>query len=192
MAEAANAENSHGVSRPRTAVAQRVERRNARTHQRTCVDEADGVGNQRQTLVRDQRILLIPAIHRDTRYLLPHTADEASTTARLAIPAIPAEPPDPHALPGLPRRHIRAGGVDDAGDLVPGHAWILNARPVTFLRDRVAMTKAARLHLDAYLTRPWLRDLSFDQLQRSTGSADLHRAHCWHRELRLRKILFEC
>jgi hypothetical protein len=42
------------------------------------------------------------------------------------------------------------------------------------------MTQAARLNLDAYLSRPWLPDVSLDHLERSAGSAHLHRTHRWH------------
>src|SRR5882757_6646375 len=77
----------------------------------------------------------------------------------------------------LPLWHLRSDCIDHTGDLVAGDARIGDAREMPFLGERVGMTEAARLHFDSDLSRPGLRNLSFDHLKRSTRATHLDCAH---------------
>jgi hypothetical protein len=71
-----------------------------------------------------------------------------------------------HALPWLPsRRDIFADGVDHAEHFMPRHARVGDARKVSFFRDQIAVTDAARLNLDSNSARARLGDRTFDQFQ---------------------------
>ena len=62
----------------------------------------------------------------------------------------------------------------------PGHARILDARPMAFLREHVAVTDAARLHAYANFPRARLRHLTFNQLNRPARPRHLRCFHCRH------------
>ena len=86
-------------------------------------------------------------------------------------------PTDAHALAGLPQRDFPADSIDTSGDLVPGNAWILQARPHAFFYQRIAVADSARFHFDTHLSAARLRDGSFDDFKISTGFADLNGFH---------------
>ena len=52
-------------------------------------------------------------------------------------------PAEADALAGLEERDVGADGVDDAGDLVAGRAGKLDAGPLAFFGERVAVADAA-------------------------------------------------
>jgi hypothetical protein len=165
------------VSPARAAVAQRVERRDARAHQRRGFGGADVIGDRREACERHHDILLITAVHGNAGDLLVRTGDEAAAPARVAVAAICAEPSDADPLSCLPPWHVGADRVDDAGDLVSGHARIGDAWPVSFFCQRIAVTQAARLHLDTDFARTRLRNRPVDHLKPTAGPAYLHCAH---------------
>src|SRR5262245_39572612 len=99
MSEPSNPEDCNGVSRAGTTVAQRVERRDARAHQRTCFDCAQLFRNQRQSFERHDDVLLVTAIHRYSGNQLIGARDETATPARFAVTAITAQPTDSDTLP---------------------------------------------------------------------------------------------
>ena len=68
----------------------------------------------------------------------------------------------------------------DIRHIVTGDARIGDAREMPFLGERVGMTEAARLHFDSDFSRPRLRNLSLDDLKRSTRTTDLDYAHVGH------------
>jgi hypothetical protein len=71
-----------------------------------------------------------------------------------------AVPSDSHALAGFPVSDVGSDGVDAAGDFVSGDAWILDARPMAFLYERVAVADAAGFDFNSDLiagrVRGWL------------------------------------
>ena len=81
MPEPADAQDSYGVPSAHATVAQRVEGGDASAHQRGGIDGIDRLRNERQSLERNQYVLLISAIHRDARDSLVRTRDEDSATA---------------------------------------------------------------------------------------------------------------
>src|SRR5262249_23122301 len=106
--------------------------------------------------------------------------DEVAAPARLAVPAVAAVPAEARALPNGPARDAVAHRVDDARDLVPGRARGRDARPGARLRERIAVTDAARLDPEAYLLASGRRDLALHQLERPAGAGDLCDAHLRH------------
>jgi hypothetical protein len=106
--------------------------------------------------------------------------DEVSSSTGIAVAAVSAVPTDARALSDSPARHTRAESIYDSGDLVPGHPRILDAGPEALLGEEVAVADPAGLNLDPNLSRPWLRDLPLDQLQRSLLLPNLNDPHLGH------------
>jgi hypothetical protein len=73
-----------------------------------------------------------------------------------------------------------ADGID-AGDLVSGHAGLLDAGPMSFFDQGVAVTDAAGFYLDANLAAAGLRGGALDNFEVSTCLADLNDFHGSHR-----------
>jgi hypothetical protein len=63
---------------------------------------------------------------------------------------------------------------------VAGHARILEAGPVPFLHERIAVTDAAGLDFDPDLTGPGLGNFAFNDFKRPAGAGDLGSAHLGH------------
>jgi hypothetical protein len=79
------------------------------------------------------------------------TVNEISASARVAGKVMTAVPSDADPLARLPVGDIGANGVDAAGDFVPRNAGILNAGPIAFFHERVAVADAAGFDLNAHL-----------------------------------------
>ena len=80
-------------------------------------------------------------------------------------------------IPGLPERDVGAECVDASGNLVAGHARILNAGPVSLFHQRIAVADAAGLNFNAHLPAAGLRNGTLDDFKISTGLADLDGFH---------------
>ena len=89
-----------------------------------------------------------------------------------------AMPAETDALADFEYRHIRANGVEDAGNLVAGDAWELESRPHSFLGQRITVTDAAGLHANADVAGAGIGELLLDELKRSAGGGNLHGAAC--------------
>jgi hypothetical protein len=61
-------------------------------------------------------------------------------------------PAEAYTLPRLEERHIRSYGVHHAGYFMAGNARICDAGKNAKLGDRIAVTDAAGLDADAYLS----------------------------------------
>jgi hypothetical protein len=110
-----------------------------------------------------------------------HLAREKITpAARTAMAAVAAVPPNPDALTCAPPVDLRPYRIDSAGDLMSGNPRILNARPVAFLRQRVAVANSTRLDLHAHRAGVRLRNGALHQLKGSVGLCYLNRAHLGH------------
>ena len=90
MSKSADPEDRNGFSRPCAAVAQRVERRDACAHQRTCFDRRQLIWNESQSFERHHNVVLVTAIHRYAGNQLVGARHEAATSARFAVTAIAA------------------------------------------------------------------------------------------------------
>src|SRR6185312_10051695 len=100
--------------------------------------------------------------------------------AVLAASVVAAVPADADPLADLPAAHAGADRVDDAGDLVAGDARILEARELASDDERVAMTDAARLDLDAHGAAARRRNVALRSLQRPVRARHLHCSHLRH------------
>src|SRR5262249_5692373 len=104
MAQATKAVNRHDVTRSSPAISQRVERRNAGTHQRRSSDRRKVVGNHCNCTNRGNHISPIPAVERDSGRLHELTGEDISAAALVALTAISAEPADADALANFQMR----------------------------------------------------------------------------------------
>ena len=93
------------------------------------------------------------------------------------VKAVAAVPADADALAGLPVGDVSADGVDAAGDFVSGDAGILDAGPMAFFDQRIAMADAAGFDLNSDLVAAGFGDVSFDQFEIAAGFADLDSFH---------------
>jgi hypothetical protein len=75
--------------------------------------------------------------------------------------AVAAIPSHTHSLALPPASNTTADLVNDPGDFMPRHARVFDARPMTFLRECVAMADAAGLHANQDFPEAWLRYLMF-------------------------------
>src|SRR5262249_5469570 len=80
-----------------------------------------------------------------------------------AVPA--AVPADTDALPQRPLGNTGAHLIDKAHDFVSGSTGILNAGPLAFFREHVAVANPAGLHLDQHLASTGLRNLALDDFK---------------------------
>lgn len=94
-----------------------------------------------------------------------------------AMTAVPAHA-DPHAA--FPTGDITAYRIDEPDDLVPGHARIVYAGKSTGHREHIAVTDAARLHLDAHLAWPRCRNVTLDDFEGGIGLGNLDYFHSRH------------
>ena len=75
-----------------------------------------------------------------------------------------------------------ADGVDYASDLVAGDARELDAGPMAFFGERVAVAHAARMDADADMVGTRVREFFFYKLERTAGGGYLHGTafYGWH------------
>jgi hypothetical protein len=122
VAEAADALHGDRVTWARAAVAQRVERRDARTEERTGVRGVESVGDAGDGLARHDDVLRVATVVADPGDLALGAVQEVALATRVALEAVPAVPADADALSGLPGGDVGAHGVHLARDLVTGDA----------------------------------------------------------------------
>src|SRR5262249_3541513 len=94
--------------------------------------------------------------------------------------AIAAVPADTHALANLPAGETSRDRLDSSGHLVTGNTRVLNAREQSLFGDRIAMTDAARQHLDPHRSSLRFRYRPFDDFKRTLGTRDLCNTHGRH------------
>jgi hypothetical protein len=92
-----------------------------------------------------------------------------------------AMPAHAHALAGFPLRHARAQGIDDADDFMAGHAGILQAWPLAFFHDRIAVADAAGLHFDPHPAGARLGNVTFNEFKSSARAGNLGNTHFSHK-----------
>src|SRR5437773_2121398 len=121
---------------PRPPVTQGVESRDTGAHERRGFGRAEPVGDPGKRTRRHRHIILVPAVVGDPRNAGGDAAEEEVAPATgLAVSTMPAVPADAYAVAWFPGGNIRADGIDDARDLVPGHSRVLDARPESLLRQ---------------------------------------------------------
>jgi hypothetical protein len=108
---------------------------------------------------------------------LEPAVDEVAAPAGVALEAVSAVPAYAHTLPWLPKCHVRANRINASRDFVAGDARVLDAGPVSFFHQHVAVADAAGFDLNANLLGAGLRDRALDYFKVSTGFADLNGFH---------------
>jgi hypothetical protein len=108
------------------------------------------------------------------------TGHEVTATAGIAVTAVPAVPADPDPLAPRPSGDAFAERIDDSGDLMSGNPRIPDARPLSLLRQGIAVADAARFDLYTHVSGSGLCDLAFNELKGAAGMTDLHDSHLWH------------
>ncbi len=98
MAEAADPEDGDDVARPCDGLAQSVECRDARTHQRGSVDIGQVVRDASERFRRRDHVLRVAAVVCDTRDLAVVARDEIASATGLAGEVAAAEPADADAI----------------------------------------------------------------------------------------------
>ncbi len=79
--------------------------------------------------------------------------------------AMTAVPADSHALAGFPLRDTRAHGIHDPDHFMAGHARILQAGPVAFLDQRIAVADATGLDFDPHPAGARLGNFTFNDFK---------------------------
>ncbi len=178
MAQATHAEHRDDVARPRTAVSERVERGDARAHERRRIDGCEIRGQQSDRASRSDHVLGISAVESDAGHLTGLAREEIAASAEIALPTIAAVPPNPHALtPGQPC-HTGTHRVDHTRDFVTGNSRIRYARKDSLFDDRIAVADAASLDLDSNPALAWLGHRSVHDLNWPFRLGDLSGSHC--------------
>src|ERR1019366_811136 len=177
MAQSADALNGDQIASARARIAQRIENGDAGTKQRGGLggvqvfgDGGDGFGGR-------EHIFLVTAIVADAGDLPVLAVNEVASAAGIAGEAMAAVPSDSHAMAGFPVGDVGADGVDAPGNFVAGNAWILNAGPMAFLYECVAVADAAGFDFNSDLIAGGFGDGSFYELEITAGFADLDSLH---------------
>ena len=104
------------------------------------------------------------------------------------MPAMAAVPSNANPLPSTPIHNAIAHLLDQADDLVPGNARVLDAGKRAELCERVAVADAAGLDLDEDLARAGRWDVALNRLEWTIGFFHLQRPHACHGSLHQMKL----
>jgi hypothetical protein len=177
MAQAADALNGDQIAGVRARITQRIENRDAGTKQRGGLGGVKVVGDGGDGLGGCKHVFLVTAIVADAGDFFVLAVNEVASAAGIAGETMAAVPPDSDALAGFPVGNVGTDGVDAAGDFVSGNAWILEARPMAFLYERVAVADAAGFDFNPDLIAGGFGDGSFYEFEITAGFADLDSLH---------------
>jgi hypothetical protein len=181
VAETPDAENRHDITGARAAIAEGVEGRKPRAHQRSRFYGRELFWNQRQRAGRSDHIIGIAAVESNACNLTRNLAGEKIPSATGdAIAAIPAIPSYTDTLAGSPSGDARPNSINEADDLMPRNSRVLDTWEGSLLCKRVAVADSAGLYFDSHPTRVRLRDFAFDKLEWSVRMRDLHDTHLRH------------
>jgi hypothetical protein len=106
--------------------------------------------------------------------------DEIAAAASIAGEIVATVPSHSYTLAGFPVGDVSTDGVDAAGNFVPRNARVLDAGPITFLDQRIAVADAAGFDFNADLVARGLGNISFDEFEVAAGFADLNCFHFRH------------
>ena len=128
-------------------------------------------GNRKPTKREEQVILLLAQ---------DLTAKEIAAPAWVAMAAMTTMPTHAHPLPRFPLRHTGAHTIHQAHYFMAWYTRILQARPMTFLHQRIAVANPTRLNFNPHPAGRRLRNFTFNDFKRTARTGDLRGAHCWH------------
>src|SRR6266478_5881758 len=151
MPEAADALDGNEVRRQRAAVAQSVEGGDSRAKERAGFHSVEALRHGCERFHRGDHVFLVPAVEADTAHFQVAAIGEISAPASNASAVLPAVPANADALAFFPARDASAHVINHSGDFVSGGAAILNAGPVTFFYEAVAVADATSLHANAHV-----------------------------------------
>src|SRR6185436_15617570 len=80
-------------------------------------------------------------------------------------------------------------GIHNADHFMARHARILQAWPVAFLDERIAMANATSLDLDPHPTGGGLGNFAFNNFERPIRAGDLGDTHLCHNQPRLSLVM---
>src|ERR1019366_5169784 len=145
------------IAGTRAGVAQRVVDGDSSAEQRRGVGCWQVLGDCGNRFGRRNHVLLVTAIVADGCDFFVLAVNEIATAAGFADETMTAMPTNADALAGLPVGDVSAHGIDTAGDFVSGNARILNAGPVAFFHERIAVADATGFDFDPDLVAGRLR-----------------------------------
>jgi hypothetical protein len=180
MAKSADALNGDQIASARARVAKRIENRDACAKQRRGLGRGDVVWDGCDRLGGRNHVFRVTAVVADGGNFLVLAENEIAAAAGIASETMTAVPPDSDAPAGFPVGNVSTDRVDAAGDFVSGNAWILEAGPMAFLYERVAVADAAGFDFNPDLGAAGLGDVSFDEFEITARFADLDSLHFRH------------
>jgi len=180
MAEPSYALHGYEIAGARTRIAKRIENCDAGTKQGRGLGGRKFVWDGGDSLGRGDHVFLITAVVADGGDLFVLAIHEIAAAAGVAGEIMTAVPSDARALAGFPVSDVGAYSVDATGDFVSGNTWILEAGPMAFLYERVAVTDTAGLDFDPDLLAGGFGNVSFDEFEITAGLADLDSFHFRH------------
>src|SRR6266705_932947 len=181
MSQSTDAVHCDHLSSARTGVAQRVEYRNARTHEGSGLLRREFIRNRGQSRHRRDHVFGIPTIEVETRDLSIDAHGKVTTPALFAHKTMATMPADADTLTFLPASNIVTERIDAPRDFMTRHTRILKPWPQTFFDQRIAVANTACLNSHSHLPGARLWDVAFHQFPISTGFAYLCCLHsCAH------------
>jgi hypothetical protein len=180
MAKPANALHGDQISGARACVAKGVEHRDAGAQQRRGFGRWEFVWDGGDCLGGGNQVFRVTAVMADAGNFSVLAENEIAAAAGIASETMTAVPSDADALAGFPVRNVSADSVDAAGNFMSGNAWILNAGPMAFFYESVAVADAAGFDFNPYLAADGIGNISFDEFEITAGFADLDSLHFRH------------
>jgi hypothetical protein len=172
--------NGYQFAGARPRIAERIENRDTGTKQRRGFGGGEIVGDGGNRLGGRDHVFLVTAVMADAGNFFELAIDEIAAAAGIAGETMATVPSDSNALAGFPVGNVSADGVDAASNFVSRDAWILDAWPIAFLYQRIAVADAAGFDFNSDLAAAGLRNISFDEFEITAGFADLDNFHSRH------------
>src|SRR2546428_1733968 len=140
--QAADALHGNEVRWHSPAVAEGIEGGDSGAHQRTCLCGIQALRHGCERFDRGEHVFLIAAVIADAGNFQVEAIRKISAAASNASAVLAPVPADADALAFFPAGNAGADVVNHACDFVSGGAGILNAGPVTFFYEAVAVADA--------------------------------------------------
>jgi hypothetical protein len=174
VAEPAQAEHGHDISRTRAAISQSIKGSEPSAHQWSYFSRGHVVRHSRYRAGRGNHVIGISAVEADTGDLACYAREEVTSPAMVAMPAIAAVPAGAHVVAGLPAGNAGTDGVDYARDFVAGDSGILDSRVDPLLYEGIAVADAAGEDFDPDCSGAGFGYRPFYEFQWTVGARDLH------------------
>ena len=184
VAETAHARDHNPLAGPRLRLFQTLVGGNTGAENRRGINERQFVWNAPQVICLAQRILSEAAVYGITRHLLLRTERFPTSKAEFTMPAGAVQPCDSDAVAFLQMGDARAQLGYEARAFMSGckgQSWF--DRPIAIRRVQVGMTDTARDDLDQCLSRPWIWNWNFSNLQWLAEFIDECRFHCFRHSM---------